>query len=59
LAHKTKKTLEIIADLGWEILSYAMYSPDLALSDYRLFRFLQHHFCEFQFKSIEQVQKIE
>jgi len=30
-SHKAKKTPEIIADLGWEILSYAAYSPNLAL----------------------------
>jgi len=33
------------------------YSPDLTLSDYHLFRSLQHHFSESQFKSIEEVQK--
>jgi len=54
--HKAKKTLETIADLGWEILSYATHSPDLA-PDYYLFRSLQHHLSESQFKSVEQVQK--
>lgn len=52
----TQKTLETISDLGWEILSHAAYSPDLAPSDYYLFRSLQHLIGS-QFKSVEQVEK--
>jgi len=54
-SHKAKKTLETIADLGWEILPHATYSPDLASSNYHLFQSLQHYLSESQFKSVEQV----
>jgi len=37
--HKAKEILETITDLGWKILPHAAYFPDLALSDYHLFRF--------------------
>jgi len=49
--HKVKKTLETIADLGWEILPHA-YFPDLTHSDYHLFRSLQY-LSKSQFKSVE------
>jgi len=56
--HKAKKTLETIANLDWEILPHTAYSPDLASSDYHLFRSLQHHLSESQFKSdAKQMQK--
>jgi len=34
--------VKTIFDLGWEVLPHAVYSSDLAPSDYYLFRFLQH-----------------
>lgn len=52
-----KNTLETIFDLGWEILPHAAYSPDLAPSDYHLFRALQHHLTDSRFKSDEEVEK--
>jgi histone-lysine N-methyltransferase SETMAR len=55
--HTAKKTLETISNLGWEILPHAAYSPDLAPSDYHLFRSLQHHLTDSQFKSVEQIEK--
>jgi len=36
--HKAKKILEIIADLGWEILPHATYFSNLVPSEYYLFR---------------------
>ena len=36
-AHKARKTLDLLADLGFEIMSRPPYSPDLAPSDYFLF----------------------
>ena len=39
-SHTTKNTLKIMSDLSWEIFLHAAYSPDLAPSDYHLFRAL-------------------
>ena len=36
-AHKARKTLDLLADLGFEIMSLPPYSADLAPSDYILF----------------------
>ena len=32
--HTTKKTLELIENFGWEVVSHPLYSPELAPSDY-------------------------
>ena len=42
----TKKKL---LELGWEILPHPPYSPDLAPSDYQLFRSLHNHLREKHF----------
>ncbi|CAK9825563.1 Mariner Mos1 transposase, partial [Anthophora retusa] len=47
----------LISSLGWEILLHAAYSPDMAPSDYHLFRSLQHHLVGSHFKSLEEVGK--
>jgi len=39
IAKLVKETIEAF---GWEILSHAAYSPDLALSDYHLFASMGH-----------------
>ncbi|KAK6729928.1 hypothetical protein RB195_006776 [Necator americanus] len=44
--HITKKTSQQILELGWEVLPQPPYSPNLASSDYHLFRSLQHHLEE-------------
>ncbi|KAK6751600.1 hypothetical protein RB195_003174 [Necator americanus] len=44
--HIAKKTSQKILELRWEVLPHPPYSPDLAPSDYHLFRSLQHHFEE-------------
>ena len=41
--HVAKNTKAKIERLGWELLPHPPYSPDLAPSDYHLFRSLQHH----------------
>ncbi|XP_046826458.1 histone-lysine N-methyltransferase SETMAR-like [Vespa crabro] len=40
--HCTRRTLEKINELGWEVLPHSPYSPDIAPSDFHLFRSLQH-----------------
>lgn len=55
--HTAKATMEVISSLGWEILPHAAYSPDLAPSDYYLFRSLQHHLSDSHFRSPEKVKK--
>ncbi|KAK6737090.1 hypothetical protein RB195_019653 [Necator americanus] len=44
--HIAKKTSQKIQELGWEVLPHPPYSPDLAPSDYNLFRSLQQHLEE-------------
>ena len=40
--HTAKITYKKIEELGWKVLPHASYSPDLAPSDYFLFRSLKH-----------------
>jgi transposase len=41
--HAANMTKAAIQELDWEILPHPPYSPDLAPSDYRLFRSLSHN----------------
>lgn len=41
--HVAKMVHEKIVQLGWEVLAHPAYSPDLAPTDYHLFRALQNH----------------
>ena len=45
-----------LENIKWDVLPYAPYSPDLAPSDYNLFRSMQHGFSEQQFNSYEEVK---
>lgn len=36
--HTSKMTKKKLADIGWEVLPHPPYSPDIAPSDYHLFR---------------------
>ena len=49
--HVAKLTRSKIHDLGWEILPHPPYSPDLAPSDYYLFRTLNNEIGGQQFDS--------
>lgn len=40
--HVAKATRQKLIELGWEVLPHPPYSPDLAPSDYHLFRALSH-----------------
>jgi [histone H3]-lysine36 N-dimethyltransferase SETMAR len=46
IAHSTHRKL---LELGWTVLPHPPYSPDLAPTDYHLFRSLAHHLSEKRF----------
>jgi histone-lysine N-methyltransferase SETMAR len=48
-------TQQKIKELKWKILDHPPYSPDLAPSDYQLFRSLQNHLNNKKFKRFEEV----
>jgi [histone H3]-lysine36 N-dimethyltransferase SETMAR len=54
--HVSNMTQQKIAQLGWEVLPHPPYSPDLAPSDYHLFRSLQHHISGKNYNSFECVK---
>ena len=56
--HVSKIVTEKIAEFGWELLPHPPYSPDLAPSDYHLFRSLSNYLRGKNFKN-EEVLKIE
>lgn len=53
--HIAKKTLQKIKDFGWELLSHPPYSPDIAPSDYHLFRAMQHFLVGKKYASHEAI----
>lgn len=55
-AHRARMTSEKLASLGWELLPHPPYSPDLAPSDYHLFRSLQNHIANMRFNNNEQLK---
>ena len=52
-----KPVKETIEAFGWEILSHAAYSPDLAPPDYYLFASMGHALSDQRFASYENVRK--
>lgn len=54
--HVAKVTRNKLVELDWEALPHPAYSPDLAPSDYHLFRALQHHLDGKRFKDQEEIQ---
>ena len=56
--HTAKKTLELIENFGWEVVPHPPYSPDLAPSEYNLFRPLKYHLHGTKFSDNEAVKEI-
>jgi len=46
-------TRQKLRELGWEVLMHPLYSPDIALSDYHLFRSLQNILTDVKLASKE------
>jgi histone-lysine N-methyltransferase SETMAR len=56
--HTTLLTRAKLDELGWEVLSHPPYSPDLAPSDYHLFRSMEHFLRGREFEDIDQVEAV-
>ena len=54
--HVAIATQTTIINLGWEVMPHSAYSPDLAPSDYHLFRSLEHTLREKSFESREDIE---
>ena len=54
--HRSLVTRKKLLELGWEAMPHPLYSPDLAPSDYHLFRSLQSHLNGQTFNSNEAVK---
>lgn len=54
--HVSSMTQDKLEELGWEVLPHAPYSPDLAPSDYHLFRSMQHSLKDQEFTNLDQVR---
>lgn len=55
--HVAKTTQATIVKLGWEVLPHPAYSPDLAPSDYHLFRSMEHFFREKNYSDLASLRK--
>ncbi|GBO99330.1 Mariner Mos1 transposase [Eumeta japonica] len=55
--HVAKPVKMYLGTLKWDVLPHPLYSPDIALSDYHLFRSLAHDLTDQKFTSYENCQK--
>ena len=55
--HVAKSVKKTLMDLEWEILPHPAYSPDLAPSDFHLFRSMQHTLEDTHFANLDELQK--
>lgn len=54
--HKAEMSMSKINSLGWEVMAHPPYSPDIAPSDYHLFRSVQHFLKDKIFESTREVE---
>lgn len=54
--HIAKITQQKIKEFGWTVLPHPPYSPDLAPSDFHLFRSMQHSLANKHFKNNDEVK---
>ena len=55
--HVDKYVKTYLETLKWEVLHHPPYSPDIAPSDYYLFRSMKHGLVDQQFRSYEDIKK--
>lgn len=55
--HRANIVKEKVEDFGWDRLDQPPYSPDIAPSDYYLFRSMQMDLSEIRFRNVEEVRK--
>ena len=56
--HVVRMSREKLEELGWEVLPHSPYSPDLAPSDYRLFRALKQNLRDKDFNDQAQLEPV-
>jgi hypothetical protein len=54
--HVAKLTEKKIEQFGWKVLAHPPWSPDVAPSDYHLFRFLRHHLCYKHYEDFDELK---
>lgn len=55
--HIAKTVKQKLEQLKWDVLPHPPYSPDLAPSDYHLFRSMQHGLAAQKFSSVDDIKK--
>ncbi|KAG5325402.1 MOS1T transposase, partial [Pseudoatta argentina] len=55
--HVAKPVKTYLETLKWEVLPHPLYSPDIASSDFHLFRSMAHGLADWRFHSYEEAQK--
>lgn len=53
--HTAKVTRQKLLSFGWQVLPHPPYSPDIAPTDYHLFRSLQHHLEDKEYDDQQQL----
>jgi len=53
--HRSRQTKQTVQDMGWETLDHAPYNPDMAPSDFYLFRSLEHWLRGKKFRTLEEM----
>lgn len=56
--HVAKATLKKLRTLEWEVMSHPPYSPDIAPSDYHLFRSLQNFLDGLKMDTVDEVKTV-